>query len=197
MVEMVETADILNNATRKSLVVLDEIGRGTSTFDGISIAWAVAEELLDGRCGGCRTLFATHFHELTELALTKEGIRNFNVAIREWGEKLVFLHRVQEGPADKSYGISVGRLAGLPDGVVARAREILENLESNAFDSEGVPVLAVHEDTIEEGSSVSQLGLFQEHTRDVLDMIRSADLDQMPPIEALNLLARIKKKYEL
>lgn len=193
MVEMVETADILNNASDKSLVVLDEIGRGTSTFDGISIAWAVAEDLLNGRCAGCRTLFATHFHELTELALTNNGVRNFNVTVREWGEKLVFLHRVQEGPADKSYGISVGRLAGLPEGVVDRAREILANLESHAFDSEGVPVLVAHEETAGAEPAVSQLGLFRENVNDVIQLMRNADLDNMSPIEALNLLARIKK----
>lgn len=197
MVEMVETAEILNNATGKSLVVLDEIGRGTSTFDGISIAWAVAENLLDGRSKGCRTLFATHFHELTELALTNKGVRNFNVAIREWGEKLVFLHRVQEGPADKSYGISVGRLAGLPDAVVHRAKEILTNLESHALDSEGVPVLIAHDELPEEAQKTAQLGLFQEHTRDVLEMMRSADIDNLSPIDALNLLARMKKKYKI
>ena len=201
MVEMVETADILNNATGKSLVVLDEIGRGTSTFDGISIAWAVAENLLEGIGTGCRTLFATHFNELTELALTNSGVRNFNVAIREWGEKLVFLHRVQEGPADKSYGISVGRLAGLPDGVVERAREILANLESHALDSEGVPVLIAHEELApgknqEDKYIDTQMGLFQENTRDVLEMMRNADIDNLSPIEALNLLARMKKKYE-
>lgn len=194
MVEMVETADILNNATEKSLVVLDEIGRGTSTFDGISIAWAVAEDLLEGRCRGCRTLFATHYHELTELALTREGVRNFNVAIREWGEKLVFLHRVQEGPADKSYGILVGRLAGLPEGVVARAREILGNLESHALDSEGIPVLAAHDDITKEESSADQLGLFQPDRQDILEMLRDADIDNLSPIEALNLLAKIKYK---
>jgi DNA mismatch repair protein MutS len=196
MVEMVETADILNNATGKSLVVLDEIGRGTSTFDGISIAWAVAENLLEGRCAGCRTLFATHYHELTELAITNDGVRNFNVAIREWGEKLVFLHRVQEGPADKSYGISVGRLAGLPDIVVERAREILANLESHALDSEGVPVLVAPDQIQEDKHITAQLGLFQENTRDVLEMMREADIDNLSPIEALNLLARMKKRYE-
>ena len=193
MVEMVETADILNNATGRSLVILDEIGRGTSTFDGISIAWAVAENLLDGRCSGCRTLFATHFHELTELALTSKGVRNFNVAIREWGEKLVFLHRVQEGPADKSYGISVGRLAGLPDSVVVRAREILANLESHALDGEGVPVLVAPEEIAEEKHTTPQMNLFKQNARDLVEMIRNADLDTMSPIEALNLLARMKK----
>ena len=193
MVEMVETADILNNATGKSLVLLDEIGRGTSTFDGISIAWAVAEDLLNGRSAGCRTLFATHYHELTELALASDGVRNFNVAIREWGEKLVFLHRVQEGPADKSYGISVGRLAGLTDGVVERAREILANLESHALDNEGVPVLIAPGKLEEEKDTTAQLGLFQDNARDVLEMVFKADIDNLSPMEALNLLARMKK----
>ena len=145
---------------------------------------------------GCRTLFATHFHELTELPLTSDGVRNFNVAIREWGEKLVFLHRVQEGPADKSYGIAVGRLAGLPASVVERARDILSNLESHALDSEGVPVLIAAEQTQEEIQTSAQLGLFQESTRDVLEMVLKADVDNLSPIEALNLLARMKKRYE-
>jgi DNA mismatch repair protein MutS len=198
MVEMVEAADILNNATPKSLVILDEIGRGTSTFDGISIAWAVAEHLLSGPPKGCRTLFATHYHELTELALTAEGVRNQNVAIREWGEQLVFLHRVQEGASDKSYGISVARLAGLPDTVVARARRILANLESHALDREGVPVLVADgEDVDEKPAEVTpQLGLFADEGQEILRAVREADLDEMTPIEALNLLARLKRRYE-
>ncbi len=192
MVEMVETADILNNATARSLIILDEIGRGTSTFDGISIAWAVAEHLLLGPPQGCRTLFATHYHELTELALTHEGVRNFNVAVREWGEKLVFLHRVQEGAADRSYGISVGRLAGLPSEVVRRAREILSNLESHALDDEGVPVLAAHDQAPDEDGS-EQLGLFGPKAGETLQMLRDVDIETLTPLEALNLLARIKK----
>jgi DNA mismatch repair protein MutS len=120
-------------------------------------------------------------------------VRNFNVAIREWGEKLVFLHRVQEGPADKSYGISVGRLAGLPDGVVERAREILANLETHALDSEGIPILIAPEKIQEDKQTIAQLGLFQESTREVLEMVRNADIDNLSPIEALNLLARMKK----
>ncbi|MDF1535781.1 MAG: DNA mismatch repair protein MutS [bacterium] len=194
MVEMVETAEILNNATGRSLVILDEIGRGTSTFDGISIAWAVAEELLEGSPRGCRTLFATHYHELTELALTREGVKNYNVSIREWGEKLVFLHRVQEGASDKSYGISVGKLAGLPGTVVTRAREILGNLESHALDREGMPVLVSGEEGVYgEGASESQMGLFNDGTRNILDMLGDADIDALSPLEALNLLARMKK----
>ena len=144
MVEMLETANILNHATKKSLVILDEIGRGTSTFDGISIAWAIAEFLHDNEESRARTLFATHYHELAELAITKKRIRNYNVAVREYGEKIIFLRQIIPGTADKSYGIHVGQLAGLPDPVIIRAKEILENLESNAIAEAGMPALAVH-----------------------------------------------------
>ncbi len=140
MVEMNETANILHNATRRSLVVLDEIGRGTSTFDGIAIAWSVAEHLHD--VIEARTLFATHYHELTELERLRPAIKNFNVAVREWNDQIVFLRRIVEGAADKSYGIHVGRLAGLPAPVIARAREILANLESGEFTPEGKPRIA-------------------------------------------------------
>lgn len=144
MVEMVETANILNHATGKSLVILDEIGRGTSTFDGLSIAWAVAEHLHD--IPRCRTQFATHYHELTELSITREGVKNYNVAVKEYGEQIIFLRRIVAGGTDKSYGIHVAKLAGLPDGVVARAKEILENLEDNALADAGQPALARHAD---------------------------------------------------
>ena len=135
LVEMQETATILNNATPRSLVVLDEIGRGTSTFDGISIAWAVAEYLHDTPSAKARTLFATHYHELTDLALSKPGIANASVLVRERGDSVVFLRRVVDGPADKSYGIAVAKLAGMPAPVLARARQILANLESNEIDA--------------------------------------------------------------
>ncbi len=130
MVEMSETALILNHATEKSLVILDEIGRGTATFDGLSIAWAVAEHLHD--VVKCRTLFATHYHELTDLANTREAVTNHNVAVREWNEEIIFLHKILPGPADKSYGIQVARLAGLPKPVLARAKAILSHLEMNS-----------------------------------------------------------------
>jgi len=144
MVEMLETANILNHATNKSLVILDEIGRGTSTFDGISIAWAIAEYLHDNKRTQARTLFATHYHELTELAITKKRIRNYNVAVREYGDKIIFLRQIVQGTSDKSYGIHVGRLAGLPEPVINRAKEILENLETNAIAEAGMPALAIH-----------------------------------------------------
>jgi len=140
MVEMNETANICNNATARSLVILDEIGRGTSTFDGLSIAWSVAEYLHDAV--KCRTLFATHYHELTELELTRSGVKNFNVAVREWNDQIIFLRKIIRGGADKSYGIQVARLAGLPPKVIARAKEVLSNLEHHELNADGKPTLA-------------------------------------------------------
>ncbi len=132
MVEMIETANILNHATRKSLVILDEIGRGTSTFDGLSIAWSVAEFLHDDPQSRCRTQFATHYHELTELASIRKGINNFNVAVKEYGDTIIFLRQIVPGSTDRSYGIHVAKLAGIPDCVIGRAKEILEVLEANS-----------------------------------------------------------------
>jgi len=140
MVEMNETANIMNNATKRSLVILDEIGRGTSTFDGLSIAWSVAEFLHDEI--GARTLFATHYHELTDLDRTRSGVLNLNVAVREWNDEIIFLRRIVPGRADQSYGIHVARLAGLPEPILVRAREILKNLESHELNAEGKPVFA-------------------------------------------------------
>jgi len=140
MVEMNETANILHNATDRSLVLLDEIGRGTATFDGLSIAWSVAEHLHD--VTGCRAFFATHYHELPDLARTRKGVRNLNVAVREQNDRIIFLRKIVEGAADRSYGIQVARLAGLPSTVVERAREILTNLEKAELNAEGRPALA-------------------------------------------------------
>ena len=140
MVEMNETANIVNNATAQSLVILDEIGRGTSTFDGLSIAWSVAEHLHDSTA--CRTLFATHYHELTDLARTRPGVANCNVAVREWNDDVIFLRKIVPGPADQSYGIQVARLAGLPAPILKRAREILANLEQSELNAEGKPAFA-------------------------------------------------------
>ncbi|MEI8342340.1 MAG: DNA mismatch repair protein MutS, partial [Verrucomicrobiota bacterium] len=140
MVEMNETANITNNATARSLVILDEIGRGTSTFDGLSIAWSVAEYLHDEV--KARTLFATHYHELTELEMTRAGVKNFNIAVREWNDQIIFLRKIVRGGADKSYGIQVARLAGLPAGIIARAKEILGNLEQAELNADGKPKLA-------------------------------------------------------
>src|SRR5207245_1576125 len=140
MVEMIESARILNTATSRSLVILDEIGRGTSTYDGVSLAWAVVEYLHEHV--GCRTLFATHYHELTDLAHTLSGVRNLNVAVREWQDEVVFLHKIVEGAADKSDGIHVARLAGVPRDVVERAKEILWQLEEEHVGANGRPKLA-------------------------------------------------------
>jgi DNA mismatch repair protein MutS len=161
MVEMQETANILNNATAKSLIVLDEIGRGTSTFDGISIAWAVAEHLHNTPSVKAKTLFATHYHELTDLALTLTGVRNYSVQVREQGDSIVFLRTIAPGPADKSYGIHVARLAGMPEPVVARAREIMRNLESDELDAALQPKLSRRAKKAHESDGLhTQLSLF-------------------------------------
>jgi DNA mismatch repair protein MutS len=139
MVEMNETANILNHATSHSLVILDEIGRGTSTFDGLSIAWAVAEHLHSRL--RAKTLFATHYHELTELAVALSAVKNYNVAVREWNEQIIFLRKIVAGGTDKSYGIQVARLAGLPPEVINRAKEVLRNLEEGELDETGQPRL--------------------------------------------------------
>ena len=192
MVEMIEAANILHHATRRSLVVLDEIGRGTSTFDGISIAWAIAEHL-HARVGA-RTLFATHYHELTDLARTLPRVRNYHIAVKEWSGQVIFLRKLREGGTSRSYGIEVARLAGLPTDVIARAREVLENLERGELDVSGAPRLAAHPAQREKGAT-AQLGLFAgatERERPLRDLLRAVDLDTLTPIEALNLLHRLK-----
>jgi DNA mismatch repair protein MutS len=196
MVEMTETANILHHATRRSLVVLDEIGRGTSTFDGLSIAWAVAEHLHDRV--GARTLFATHYHELVDLAREKPRVRNCQVAVKEASGKVVFLRKLQPGGASRSYGIEVARLAGLPPEVVGRSREILANLESGELDDAGRPRLAGGQ----RKTSPGQLGLFaSDHApalsvgeAKVLAALRELSCDTTTPLEALNLLARLRRE---
>ncbi len=189
MVEMNETANILNNATARSLIILDEIGRGTSTFDGLSLAWAIVE-FLHGPDGlGARTLFATHYHELTELALLHQGVQNRQVQVKEWNDEIIFLHKIAEGGADRSYGIQVARLAGLPETVLQRAREILGNHENNEFDAAGFPKRGLKEMLHEE--SPQQLGLFQESASPLVKAIQAIDPDSLTPREALD------KLYEL
>jgi len=192
LVEMNETAEILHHATEQSLIILDEIGRGTSTFDGISIAWAVAEAIC--RDLKARTLFATHYHELTELALVMDGVRNLNVAVKEWGDEIIFLRKIQEGPADKSYGIQVARLAGLPEAVVARAREVLENLENAELNEVGRPKLAHRKDA--EPLVAPQLDLFTTQPDPVVRELLGLDIARMTPIEALNKLYEFQRKAE-
>jgi DNA mismatch repair protein MutS len=165
MVEMQETANILNNATRRSLIVLDEIGRGTSTFDGISIAWAVAEYLHNTEAVKAKTLFATHYHELTDLSLTMPGVKNYNVLVRERQDHIVFLRKIAPGGADKSYGIQVARLAGLPRDVIERSREILTNLEEGEFGEAGQPKIARRRGR-RGRTDASQLDLFGDARRD-------------------------------
>jgi DNA mismatch repair protein MutS len=190
MVEMRETADILREATPRSLVILDEIGRGTSTFDGLSIAWAVAEYLHDKK--GPKTLFATHYHELTELAMTKPRAKNYNVAVSEWNGEIIFLRRIVEGGASRSYGIQVARLAGLPEEVVARAREILANLEQGELDEKGMPRLA-HGKGEERGREKNQLNLFRVRDGQIYRELDHIDPSRLTPLEAIELLYHWKK----
>jgi DNA mismatch repair protein MutS len=187
MVEMTETAQILNSATARSLILLDEIGRGTSTYDGLSIAWAVAEYIQDRGHVGARTMFATHYHEMTELARTHDGVKNYTVAVKERDEEVLFLRKIVEGGADRSYGIHVARLAGLPAPVLSRAREVLAQLEqasasvqssqqSHSSDSSPNPALPLPHPIIEE--------------------VRQIDLFSMTPLEAMNRLAELQRRLE-
>jgi DNA mismatch repair protein MutS len=189
LVEMTEVAAILNTATTASLVLLDEVGRGTATFDGLSIAWAVVEHLSSETKS--RTLFATHYHELTELADLLPGIKNVHVSARETSTGIVFLKRVETGSADKSYGIEVARMAGLPPAVISRAREILERHEQSEhqLSEKLTPGVAASGEPLPE-----QQPLFTPLDRCVLEALRNADIDNLKPVEALNLLAELKKQ---
>lgn len=193
MVEMNETANILRHATQRSLIILDEIGRGTSTFDGVSIAWAVAEYLHDNAAVAGKTLFATHYHELTDLPLTRERIKNYNVAVKEWNDQIIFLRKIITGSASRSYGIQVGRLAGLPDVVIDRAKEILHNLEAGEFVRSGEPRLG--ESKIQPKKEPrAQLSLFNVETEDkIRKRLESIEVRCTTPIEALTLLDELKK----
>jgi DNA mismatch repair protein MutS len=178
LVEMVEAASILANVTPRSLVLLDEVGRGTSTFDGLAIAWAVVEDLHD-RVPGAKVLFATHFHELTQLAGRLPGVRNFHVAVREWNDEIVFLHKVRPGGTDRSYGIQVARLAGLPLTVIARAKALLARFEEQG-------------QATAEAADAVQLGLFAAAAAPdpIAAELAALDLAHLTPIEALNLLVK-------
>jgi DNA mismatch repair protein MutS len=184
MVEMSETSAILHTATKRSLVLLDEIGRGTSTYDGISIAWSVSEHLHD--VVGCKTVFATHYHELTQLADSLVAVRNYNVQVREVGDQVLFLHRLQPGGADRSYGIEVGRLAGLPPAVLERAKELLKLLEA-----EQIVPRSGHSSPVPRNTTNDQLALFGMMTHPVVQQLRNVEPNSMTPIQALELLGRL------
>ena len=185
MVEMTEVSEILKSATADSLLILDEIGRGTSTFDGMSIARAVLEYCADLKKLGAKTLFATHYHELTALEGQLPGVRNYNIAVRTRGEDIIFLRKIISGGADRSYGIEVAKLAGLPKQVLSRARHILQELEDEA----GKPHAAPADDT-------DQMSLEALSESAVIDRLRRAQVDTLSPLEALNLLYELKAKLQ-
>lgn len=191
MVEMVEVANILNNATERSLIILDEVGRGTSTFDGLSIAWAVSEYIVQRL--KARTLFATHYHQLTELASSFPHLKNFNIAVKEWRGQLIFLHRIVEGGTDKSYGIQVARLAGVPQEVVERSRKILDVLESASVDSYGRPRLVPNAPG---ETNYIQLTLFDSGWNSIIKKIRDVDINSITPLQALQFLEELKREIE-
>jgi len=182
MVEMTETANILHHATEHSLVILDEIGRGTSTLDGLSLAWAIAETLAER---GCRTLFATHYHELTAVAERLKDVRNLHVSVREWGEQIIFLYRILPGRTDRSYGIHVAKLAGIPPQTVQRASELLETL---AVQTEATPAV-VQGGSLAAKPDSGQMSLFTEYVEHpILGQLREVDLTTLSPLEAFDRL---------
>jgi DNA mismatch repair protein MutS len=189
MVEMSETSAILHTATPRSLVLLDEIGRGTATYDGVSIAWAVSEHLHERI--GCKTIFATHYHELTQLADELSALRNYNVEVREAGEQILFLHRLQPGGADRSYGIEVGRLAGLPTSVLARAREILALLEGEQLVRGRRGTTDDGRRATRDGALHDQLGLFAAAPSPIVERLAKIDTNELTPLQALTTLASL------
>ncbi len=197
MVEMQETAKILHSATNRSLVILDEIGRGTATFDGLSIAWAVVETLARNSGRRPKTLFATHYHELTDLADSIPGVVNYHVVAKEWKEDILFLRKVELGRSDRSYGIQVARLAGLPQETVSRAKTILEALEHDELSRDGRPAFSVS--TEKTANSTDQMGLFRSSLPsefEVNEELRAIDVESITPLEAIALLAKLKKRLE-
>lgn len=186
MVEMNETANILNNATENSLVILDEIGRGTSTYDGLAIAWAVAEELAQKNEIGIKTLFATHYHELTDLAATSDKIQNYSIAVKEWNDSIIFLHKLVKGATNRSYGIQVASLAGVPDHVIARAYEILKNIEQGEFNLQGQPKIAAGKKFSKQ--TPCQLPLFAPPSHPLITLLSSIDVNEITPKQALDIL---------
>jgi DNA mismatch repair protein MutS len=192
MVEMSETANILNNATDRSLVILDEIGRGTSTYDGLSIAWAVAEDLVEKMQKGVKTLFATHYHELTELAKTKPRIQNYSIAVREWQGNIIFLHKLVKGGTSRSYGIQVAGLAGVPESVVKRAKEILKEIELGNFKRSTVDAKPMKKETTKK-KCPDQLYLFPPPSDPIREYLNKLNLNECSPLNALTILYSIKE----
>ena len=190
MVEMEETARIMNNATSESLVILDEIGRGTSTYDGMSIAWAVAEYLHDLGGTGVKTLFATHYHELIDLAEERGRVKNFNIAVKEWNEKIIFLRKLEEGGTTRSYGIQVARLAGMPETIIDRAKHVLKEIEKK----EGRSGDRIVTDKPEEEKGLVQLDLFRNPEQVVVEKLRKMNISTMTPLDAINCLSELKEK---
>ena len=201
MVEMNEVANILRNATSNSLLVLDEIGRGTSTFDGLSIAWAVVEHISNPRLLGAKTLFATHYHELTELEGKLNNVHNYCIAVKEKGDDIVFLRKIVKGGADKSYGIQVAKLAGVPDSVIDRAKEIVEELIANDITA-GTRKLVVDNSSRKKKEKLDEVDLAQMSLfdtvkdDDIIDELRNADVGNMTPLEALNKLYELQNKIK-
>ncbi|MBW1958423.1 MAG: DNA mismatch repair protein MutS [Deltaproteobacteria bacterium] len=192
MVEMQETANILNSATRQCLVIMDEIGRGTSTFDGLSIAWAVAEYLHDLKGRGVKTLFATHYHELTELERLKSRVKNYNIAVKEWNDEIIFLRKLVEGGTNRSYGIQVARLAGIPDRVIQRAKKILYHIENDKHGLKSPAFMIEDGDVLKKGQV--QLNLFSGPDQYVIEKLQKLDISKMTPLDALNCLNKLKEK---
>jgi len=194
MVEMTETANILHHATPRSLVILDEVGRGTATFDGLSLAWAIVEYLHDRPEHAALVLFATHYHELTDLTKMLPRLANRSMAVKEWRGSILFLHRVVDGTADHSYGIHVARLAGVPDEVCSRAADILTNIERHELNVTGSP--AMHSPAGAACDRLNQLDLFRSASNEIADRIGRLDLDSMTPMEALNLLSDLRNTID-
>ena len=201
MVEMNEVANILRNATSNSLLVLDEIGRGTSTFDGLSIAWAVVEHISNPKLLGAKTLFATHYHELTELEGKLHNVNNYCIAVKEKGDDIVFLRKIVRGGADKSYGIQVAKLAGVPDSVIERAKQIVEELSANDITAV-TKNLSVETGTKKKKEKLDEVDLAQMSLfdtvkdDDILEELKSVDLSNMTPIDALNKLYELQNKIK-
>lgn len=200
MVEMNEVANILRNATKNSLLILDEIGRGTSTFDGMSIAWAVVEYISNSKVLGAKTLFATHYHELTELEGSLSGVNNYCIAVKEQGDSIVFLRKIVRGGADKSYGIQVAKLAGVPEPVIARAKVLVEELSAADITVRAKEIAAASAGnspavTRPDEVDLNQMSLFDTVKEDdILEELKSLDLGSMTPIDALNTLYRMQTK---